>query len=591
MRLFVFALLASLAVAQQPQQTQAPEPPKKARVEGVVVSLTGEAIPRAQIRLQGQPTIQGGQLAQAVAYTATSDDAGKFAIEEIEPGQNFQLSAQRPGFVSARYGARNASSPPVPLTLEAGRVLMGVSLVMTPQAVISGRVTDANGDPIQNATVMLLRRGYQRGVRQLVTSGSAGTNDQGDYRVANLTPGRYFLMVQDRQLAVATSGPASPEGPIATYYPNGTDAQSAAPIDVVAGQELRGIDVRMRKGRVYSARGKVVGPTAAPGPGTILLTIPKSNDGSPSTAIQLLNRQAQVRPDGSFEIRGLLPGTYTVQALTPAANTTRSGGRMDFTIVDADVADLSFALTPGSPVHGTIRLENGDIKKLLPAQDPNATLMNALTIVAGTAGIALGGNTRIVVALSDLNPQPLNTSTPANPKEDGTFTLEGVAPSRYQLNVAGLPQGHYVKSATMGGTDVTRNPVDLTSGAGGSLDIVLSSKAADVTGAVRNEKSVALTGMMVTLWTRDPEPGTTTNGVKTVTADQNGGFTFANLRPGVYYVAAWEEIDTGLAQARDFLNQFTGEATKLELAEGGHSATEVKLIPSAKIKAAEEKLP
>jgi hypothetical protein len=36
---------------------------------------------------------------------------------------------------------------------------------------------------------------------------------------------------------------------------------------------------------------------------------------------------------------------------------------------------------------------------------------------------------------------------------------------------------------------------------------------------------------------------------------------------------------------------FTSDSAKLELAEGTHAATEVKLIPTAKIKAAEEKLP
>ncbi|MEP6963833.1 MAG: hypothetical protein ABI995_17285, partial [Acidobacteriota bacterium] len=87
------------------------------------------------------------------------------------------------------------------------------------------------------------------------------------------------------------------------------------------------------------------------------------------------------------------------------------------------------------------------------------------------------------------------------------------------------------------------------------------------------------------------EPGTSANGVKIVYADQNGGFGFAGLRPGTYYLAAWEDIDAGLAQARDFLTLLNSEAVKLDLAEGSHAATEAKLIPVTKIKAAEEKLP
>ncbi len=576
MRLFALFALVSLASAQQ-----APEAPKKARIEGNVVSSTGQPIPRAQIRLQGQIQIQAGQISQPAVYTATSDDAGNFSIDEIDPGRLFQLTAQRPGFVTARYGARSANSQIVPLSLEAGVVMKGLSLTMTPQGVVSGRITDSNGDPVQNVQVVLLRRGYNRGVRQLLQSSSATTNDQGDYRISNLAPGRYFLMAQDRQVNITTGGPTAAEGPIATYYPNGADPQSAAPIDIAAGQELRGLDFRMRRGRVYSIRGKLAGSSAAPGAPMLILTTPKS-----TTGLGLLNRQAQARPDGTFELRGLAPGTYILQSLAPQPP-TRASGRVEVTVRDSDVNDVLLTTSPGSTVTGSIRVEDDDIKKLLPSADTTTPL----TAAAALAGLPIAGGARMSVALTDTVPNQLTGTQPAVLKDDGSFTLEGIPPSRLQVTVLGLPQGYYVKSATLGGTDVTREAMDLTSGAGGNLNILLSSKAADVSGSIRSEKNEALIGVMVTLWTRDPEPGNTANGVRTVATDQSGGFNFQGLRPGVYYAAAWEEIDTGLAQARDFLTLLTTEATKIELAEGAHSAIEVKLIPTAKIKAAEEKLP
>jgi hypothetical protein len=59
MRVSAFFITAFLfaAAAQQPQ---APEPPKKARIEGVVVGSGGEAVPRAQVRLAGQISVQAG---------------------------------------------------------------------------------------------------------------------------------------------------------------------------------------------------------------------------------------------------------------------------------------------------------------------------------------------------------------------------------------------------------------------------------------------------------------------------------------------------------------------------------------------------
>jgi protocatechuate 3,4-dioxygenase beta subunit len=531
---------------------------------------------------------------QPTAFTATSDDAGKFTIENIDPGKSYNLTAQRTGFVTARYGARSATSPPVPLSLDAGQVMKGVSLIMVPQGVITGRITDPNGDPIQGARAVLLRRGYQRGVRQLVPGNTASTNDQGDFRIANLQPGRYYVMVQSNPTSILTSGGAAPKNaPIATYYPNATDALGAAPLDIAAGQELRGIDVRMREGRVFTVRGKAVGINGGPVAGANIIAAPKGS----SDALQILSLltvsiggQNQTKPDGSFELRGLTPGAYTLSSIATGGN-IRTTGRTEINVVDADLADVVFSITPGPSVTGTIRLDGGDIKSLLPATDPNATAQSlALSASAANAGIAVSG-ARLAVALGDLNPLPIGGTQPGIVKDDGTFVIENVAPAKYQLNVAALPQGMYVKSAKLSGADVTLSPVDLTAGAGGNLDIVISNKAADITGAVRSDKNDSMIGVTVSLWTRDPEPGTAANGVRTVTTDQTGAFQFKGLRPGTYYAAAWEDIDTGLAQARDFLSQLTSEATKLELAEGAHSAAEVKLVPTAKIKAAEEKLP
>ncbi len=172
MRLFVFCLAIAAASAQsinspanpaQPANRAQPgDSPKKARLEGSVVSLTGEAIPRATVRLQGG-TIQPGQ--PATGLTATADDAGKFVFADISPGTNYQLSVQRPGYIPARYGARSANAPGAPLSLDDGQVLKGLTITMTPQGVVTGKVTDRDNDPIQGAQVILLRSGYQRGVR------------------------------------------------------------------------------------------------------------------------------------------------------------------------------------------------------------------------------------------------------------------------------------------------------------------------------------------------------------------------------------------------------------------------------------------
>ena len=217
------------------------------------------------------------------------------------------------------------------------------------------------------------------------------------------------------------------------------------------------------------------------------------------------------------------------------------------------------------------------------------TIGTAATVVMTTDGVPITG-TRPMISISQqagLTADGASTQM----RDDGTFVMEGLSVGNYQLNISTLPTGVYLKSVGLGGTDVIHAGIDLTSGSGGNLEILLSNKPTEIKGVVILQKDGSVDGMWVTLWTRDPEPGDARNGIRIARTDQNGGFQFQGLRAGVYYAAGWQDIDPGLTQVRDFLNQLTSDATKVEIAEGESASPQVKIIPVAKIKAAEEKLP
>src|SRR6185503_10881105 len=73
-----------------------------------------------------------------------------------------------------------------------------IQLKLTPQSVIIGRVYDQDGDPVENAQVQVMRYTYPRSGRQLSTVGTGTTNDLGEYRVAGLAPGRYYVSATGR---------------------------------------------------------------------------------------------------------------------------------------------------------------------------------------------------------------------------------------------------------------------------------------------------------------------------------------------------------------------------------------------------------
>src|SRR5882757_1144355 len=117
MRWFPLALVVctSLASAQVPVRV-AQAPPsgtpstntgadgvKKARLEGIVLSLNGEAVRKATVRLQGS-ALQPGQ--PPSIYSETTDNEGKFIFEDVPAGR-YTLVSEKPGFVTTRYGARS----------------------------------------------------------------------------------------------------------------------------------------------------------------------------------------------------------------------------------------------------------------------------------------------------------------------------------------------------------------------------------------------------------------------------------------------------------------------------------------------------
>jgi len=256
-------------------------------------------------------------------------------------------------------------------------------------------------------------------------------------------------------------------------------------------------------------------------------------------------------------------------------------GRLEVTVGDANIDGLVFTLGPGPEITGTVKLEDGDITTLLkPAQNtPGAPS-------AANAVVPFG---RFMITLGESEGTSLSTPN-TQVKDDGTFKFNAVGTSKYLLNAVSLPQGTYLKSARFGGQDVTHSPIDTTSGTGGTLDLVLSSKAAEVAGSVQNDKGEAQAGVIVTLWPKTPD-ASPSGGARQANTDQSGGFQFKSLAPGEYYVAAWEELEPGLGQSADFLSHFTSEASAVKLAEGGHETRDLKLVPSDKIAVEIAKLP
>ena len=93
--------------------------------------------------------------------------------------------------------------------------------------VISGTVREQDGQPAIGLTVQLLRPATSPG-EWWFASRSDTTDDRGHYRVSDLTPGRYLIVV-------SPAGPRNSAVRSSVYFPGVPTASTALPIVVRAG--------------------------------------------------------------------------------------------------------------------------------------------------------------------------------------------------------------------------------------------------------------------------------------------------------------------------------------------------------------------
>src|SRR5262245_51963038 len=183
MRTWLFAAISisTITVAAASRQT-AVAPAGTAVLSGVLVTGSpAQPVRRATVRLAGA----AGTSARLVG---TGDD-GRFVFDAL-PAGSFTLSATRPGYVPAFYGAKHPGrGPGVPVAVAAG-ARVEVTLEILQGAAITGTITDAFGHPAPGIAVHAV---------ELRASGAATakatTDDRGMYRIFSLAPGDYLVSV------------------------------------------------------------------------------------------------------------------------------------------------------------------------------------------------------------------------------------------------------------------------------------------------------------------------------------------------------------------------------------------------------------
>jgi hypothetical protein len=516
--------LAAALLAQQvpPPVAVTSKPVAVTKVEGRVInSLNNAAVPNATVILRAHD-LEHGQ-----SYADESDGNGNFSFDDVETGE-YAVVAERRLFMAEPTGATGA--PPPDIKVEKGRQIKDLKIRLIPLGVITGRVLDADGDPVRGATVNALLYVYSNGKRQLRSADSTQSGDNGEFRLFGLRAGTLYLRGARNQ----------PES-VTTYYPGTADETHAAPVELRAGAQLEGFDIRLQATGVHSVRFEF--SEGHPPEGGLALFL-VSQQGFQQFGLETFSSD-------SVGFKGVPPGSYEAMVRLDGGE-RRSYALQRIEVTNADVDGGTLTFLPAVDLAGSVRVEGGAFK----------------------------GIEKLRVNLQAEYRSPLLGVINAEVKPDGTFQLKNAAPSVYEVAINRVA-GVYLKSVRMGEKQLADRRLDLTSKVE-PLVVVLGADVGEVEGSVQNAKGDPVARARVNAIAY----GDHSNRIdlnRFAFTDQKGEFKIKDVPPGDYKVFAWEDVPVGAPQDPEFRKPFEKQATPLRMQPNGHetvSVTAIAPVPS-----------
>jgi hypothetical protein len=603
----MFGLLVMLALTIQ---AGAPPAQGTGMIVGQVVDAgTGAPIPEAIVflrLLRFEFPDPGAQSSRVMA-----DGEGRFFFSALLAG-DYYLQATKDGYAPGTYGQRRAWGQELRLSLAEGERLTDVTLRAWKYGVIAGTVVDEAGEPAVGVGVRALIRSVVAGraqygnmevIPELVPA--ATTDDRGMFRLSQLMPGTYVVVVpsthttlpaaalaepnielrnnlfssgvtemtllgQPRTLQIGDAAlmsssrvpippPPPPTGRMqmyrSTYYPAATTAAAATPIAIAAGEERGDVTIALRPVPAVRVSGRLVTPNGSPAAFTtirlvgdalasVITTISSGGQGLETVS-------GMSDSSGRFTLLGVPPGDYVLRHASAFFSRALREGTEAFWIahpvtVGADDLDLTVQARPALRVEG--RMEFRGATTTHPAPPTGVTFETPFG-------------------------EPGQFSLQAT--NDG-HTFATIAPGGQYIARPYERFGWFVQSVTVAGKDVTDRAFDLQADTT-SFVVTYTNQPSKVSGTVTDATGNANPAAVVVAFPVDRRRwsgyGVSPRILRSALTTRTGVYTFEHLPAGDYYVIAIDpaEMDDWKDPAR--LEALAGEASRLTVAASDTSKT------------------
>jgi hypothetical protein len=609
-------------------------------ISGVVIdATTGAPIAGAQVTLS----------ATDIRFSTTgllTDAKGRFVFANLAPSKAYRLSANRIGYVdNAEINDARARV----ITLDEGEWIDDARVTLMRAASISGVVIDERGEPVVGTRVRAISLIAIAG-RELLAAGPATvTDDRGAYRLGDLGPGRYLVVVPSTQatvpaattaariagqvegavtngvprpvpveqtldldararLVLGTLVPPPPRdgrlmGYAMTFHSGSPRVDQTTPIDLAAGDQKTGVDIRLTPVPTASVSGQLINPPNMKFTALIRLvalgledlafgsevgtTLPDANGDFVFLNVPAGAYVIDVSPSASeyaTTMRSLgefprIPGsTGSSISMTPAPagppgtmfsnyassnNISGFSARMPITVEGADQSGIRLDLKPTGSISGRIVVESDANAAATPPTQ--FRLLNVLTAEPAGGQPSLG--------------RAQNGREPEDPAD--VFYLTALLPGEYVIRLQGQP-GSQIKSVIYDGRDYTNMPFDLAAVRDYErVTVTITSKVAKLSGTVRADLGGAADPPTVVVFPVEEAQwsnyGLHPVRIQSQPATPRQTFAFDSLPAGDYFVVAVRANDDALWRNPGFFTRVRAAATAVSLGWGETKA--VSLTP------------
>jgi hypothetical protein len=530
--------------AAPPRDQTAPAAGSGARIGGRVVAAdTGNPIARARVQINSSTLPKPRQL--------TTDANGRYEVTGLSAGR-YKLSVSRSGFVSLEYGQTRPFQSGRELELFDGQKLDGIDFVLSRGGVITGRITDHNGEPQAGIPMNALRLSWGPGGTRQLERTSSGifdrilTDDLGQFRIYGLMPGSYIV-------AAGAAGPGMmgmPEPAVqgTTYFPGTANVDEAQSVEVEIGQEVL-VHFALATTPLARVSGTIVDSGGRPVSWrSVMLAARTANSVATRTA-------GTTRPDGTFDIPAVPPGNYTIE-VAPLRTQPDDFEFASFpiSVEGHDLTDLMISMRVGATVNGRVIWEGSSPQPFATQRITPATAdgrMSAATPASGGGTVDAKGN----------------------------FSLVGVhGPVVFHSSFVGRSEPWTLKAVRIGGADITDIGYNVTSDIDG-LEVVMTDRETRVSGTARGEGYQPAMDYVVVILPSEVKPGVNpARFIHTARPDQQGRYQVKALPPGRYVAAAVESLSSDGHHNPAFQKRVRSTAAPFTLKEGQQLVLDLQLM-------------